>query len=107
MASGRKLKIKPVSFITSNSTKRVVSDAWFTLPEATFVAPPEEKPTFVTRWNSTEWIYLKDLRGQLAWNTETRRQSLFWKSARAVDYTLKMPGQFDEWNGSAWVKNRC
>jgi hypothetical protein len=20
-------------------------------------------------------------------------------------YTLKMPGQFDEWDGSAWVKN--
>jgi hypothetical protein len=78
MASGRKLKIKPVSFITRATASASVSDAWFTLPEGcTFVAPPEEKPTFVTRWNGTEWIYLKDLRGQLAWNTETRERSPF------------------------------
>ncbi|HDN2673160.1 TPA: tail fiber assembly protein, partial [Klebsiella michiganensis] len=95
-------------YYESNSTKRVVSDAWFTLPEGcTFVAPPEEKPTFVTRWNGTEWIYLKDLRGQLAWNTETREAITILEVGPVPDgYTLKMPGQFDEWNGSAWVKNR-
>lgn len=90
-----------------NGTKHVVSDGWFTLPEGcTFVTPPEDKPTFVTRWNGTEWIYLKDLRGQLAWNTETREPITILEVGPVPDgYTLKMPGQFDEWGGSAWVKN--
>lgn len=93
-------------YYESNGTKHVVSDAWFTLPEGcTFVAPPEDKPTFVTRWNGTEWIYLKDLRGQLAWNTETRESTTILEVGPVPDgYTLKMPGQFDEWDGSAWVK---
>ncbi|WP_173018300.1 tail fiber assembly protein, partial [Klebsiella pneumoniae] len=94
-------------YYESNGTKHVVSDAWFTLPEGcTFVAPPEDKPTFVTRWNGTEWIYLKDLRGQLAWNTETRESTTILEVGPVPEgYTLKMPGQFDEWDGSAWVKN--
>lgn len=94
-------------YYESNGTKHVVSDAWFTLPEGcTFVAPPEDKPTFVTRWNGTEWIYLRDLRGQLAWNTETRESTTILEVGPVPDgYTLKMPGQFDEWDGSAWVKN--
>ncbi|HGW8460433.1 TPA: tail fiber assembly protein [Klebsiella pneumoniae] len=94
-------------YYESNGTKHVVSDAWFTLPEGcTFVAPPEGKSTFVTHWNGTEWIYLKDLRGQLAWNTETRESTTILEVGPVPDgYTLKMPGQFDEWDGSAWVKN--
>ncbi|WP_237186700.1 tail fiber assembly protein [Raoultella ornithinolytica] len=90
-----------------NGTKHVVSDAWFTLPEGcTFIAPPEDKPTFVTRWNGTEWTYLRDLRGQLAWNTETRESTTILEVGPVPEgYTLKMPGQFDEWDGSAWVKN--
>lgn len=94
-------------YYESNGTKRVVSDAWFTLPEGcTFVTPPEDKPTFVTRWNGVEWIYLKDLRGQLAWNTETRESTTILEVGPVPDgYTLKMPGKFDEWDGSAWVKN--
>ncbi|WP_370429221.1 tail fiber assembly protein [Klebsiella michiganensis] len=94
-------------YYESNGTKHVVSDAWFTLPEGcTFIAPPEDKSTFVTRWNGTEWVYLKDLRGQLAWNTETRESTTIVEVGPVPDgYTLKMPGQFDEWDGSAWVKN--
>ncbi|MGM8584884.1 tail fiber assembly protein [Enterobacter hormaechei subsp. hoffmannii] len=94
-------------YYESNGTKRVVSDAWFTLPEGcTFIEPPEDKPTFVTRWNGSEWIYLKDLRGQLAWNTETRESTTILEVGPVPDgYTPKMPGQFDEWDGSAWMKN--
>lgn len=94
-------------YYESNGAKHVVSDAWFILPEGcTFVAPPEDKSTFVTRWNGTEWVYLKDLRGQLAWNTETRESTTIVEVGPVPDgYTLKMPGQFDEWDGLAWVKN--
>lgn len=94
-------------YFESNGIKHVVSDAWFTLPEGcTFVAPPEDKPTYVTRWNGTEWTYLKDLRGQLAWNTETRESTTITEVGPVPDgFTLKMPGQFDVWDGSAWVKN--
>ncbi|EPL5252038.1 tail fiber assembly protein [Klebsiella oxytoca] len=88
-------------------TKHTVSDAWFTLPEGcTFVAPPEGKTTFVTRWNGTEWVYVKDLRGQVIWSTTTREPLTITEIGPVPDgYTLKMPGQFDEWDGSAWVKN--
>ncbi|MFO5510269.1 tail fiber assembly protein [Klebsiella pneumoniae] len=94
-------------YYESNGTKHVVHDAWFTLPDGcTFVAPPEDKTTFVTRWNGAYWVYLKDLRGQLAWNTETRESTTIVEVGPVPDgYTLKMPGQFDEWDGSTWVKN--
>lgn len=94
-------------YYEADGTKHVVADAWFTLPEGcTFVAPPEDKPTFVTRWDGVEWAYVKDLRGQLAWNTETRQPVTITDIGPVPDgYTLKMPGQFDIWNGSAWVKD--
>ncbi|HBS7486954.1 tail fiber assembly protein [Klebsiella pneumoniae] len=94
-------------YYESDGTKHTVSDAWFTLPEGyTFVAPPEDKATFVTRWNGTEWVYVKDLRGQVIWNTTTREPLTITEIGPFPDgYTLKMPGQFDEWDGSAWVKN--
>ncbi|HDK6910354.1 TPA: tail fiber assembly protein [Klebsiella pneumoniae] len=94
-------------YYKSDGTKHTVSDAWFTLPEGcTFVAPPEDKTTFVTRWNGTEWVYIKDLRGQVVWNTTTRESLTITDIGPVPDgYTLKMPGQFDEWDGSAWVKN--
>jgi hypothetical protein len=60
-------------YYENNGTKHVVPDAWFTLPDGcTFVAPPEDKTTFVARWNGTEWVYVKDLRGQVIWSTTTR-----------------------------------
>lgn len=94
-------------YYESDGTKHTVSDAWFTLPEGcTFVTPPEDKTTFVTRWNGTEWIYVKDLRGQVIWSTMTREPLTINDIGPVPDgYTLKMPGQFDEWDGSAWVKN--
>ncbi|HCA9137956.1 TPA: tail fiber assembly protein [Klebsiella quasipneumoniae] len=94
-------------YYETDGTKHTVSDAWFTLPEGcTFVAPPEDKTTFVTRWNGTEWVYVKDLRGQIIWNTTTREPLTITDIGPVPDgYTLKMPGQFDEWDGSAWVKN--
>ena len=94
-------------YYESDGTKHTVSDAWFTLPEGcTFVTPPEDKTTFVTRWNGTEWVYVKDLRGQVIWNTTTREPLTVTNTAPVPDgYTLKIPGQFDEWDGSAWVKN--
>lgn len=90
-----------------DGSKHTVSDAWFMLPEGcTFVAPPEDKTTFVTRWNGIEWVYVKDLRGQVIWNTTTREPLTITDIGPVPDgYTLKMPGQFDEWDGSAWVKN--
>lgn len=94
-------------YYEKNGTKHVVPDAWFTLPDGcTFVAPPEDKTTFVTRWNGTEWVYVKDLRGQVIWSTTTREPLTITDIGPVPDgYTLKMPGQFDEWDGSAWVKN--
>ncbi|MEW8796947.1 tail fiber assembly protein [Klebsiella michiganensis] len=94
-------------YYESNGTKHVVSEAWFILPEGcTFVAPPEDKSTFVTRWNGTEWIYVKDLRGQVIWSTVTREPVTVSDVGPVPDgYTLKIPGPFDEWDGSAWVKN--
>lgn len=94
-------------YYESDGTKHTVSDAWFMLPEGcTFVAPPEHKSTFVTRWNGAEWVYLKDLRGQVIWNTATREPLTITDIGPVPEgYTLKMPGQFDEWDGSAWVKN--
>lgn len=94
-------------YYESDATKHTVSDAWFTLPEGcTFVAPPEDKTTFVPRWNGDEWVYVKDLRGQVIWNTATREPLTITDIGPVPDgYTLKMPGQFDEWDGSAWVKN--
>lgn len=39
-------------------------------------------------------------------NTETRETITILEVGPVPDgYTLKMPGQFDEWDGSAWVKN--
>ncbi|WP_180888885.1 tail fiber assembly protein [Raoultella planticola] len=94
-------------YYETDGTKHTVSDAWFTLPEGcTFMTPPEDKTTFVTRWNGTEWVYVKDLRGQVIWNTMTRAPLTITDIGPVPDgYTLKMPGQFDEWDGSAWVKN--
>ncbi|HDO7098892.1 tail fiber assembly protein [Klebsiella pneumoniae] len=94
-------------YYESNGTKHVVSEAWFILPEGcTFVAPPEDKSTFVTRWNGTEWVYVKDLRGQVIWNTMTREPLTITDIGPVPDgYTLQIPGQFDEWDGAAWVKN--
>ncbi|HBZ7883470.1 tail fiber assembly protein [Klebsiella variicola] len=94
-------------YYESDGTKHTVSDAWFMLPEGcTFVAPPEDKSTFVTHWNGVEWVYLKDLRGQFIWNTATREPLTITDIGPVPEgYTLKMPGQFDEWDGSAWVKN--
>ncbi|HDY7188152.1 TPA: tail fiber assembly protein [Klebsiella pneumoniae] len=94
-------------YYESDGTKHTVSAAWFALPEGcTFVAPPEDKTTFVTRWNGTEWVYVKDLRGQVIWSTTTREPLTITDIGPVPDgYTLKMPGQFDEWDGSAWVKN--
>ncbi|HHJ4608801.1 TPA: tail fiber assembly protein [Raoultella ornithinolytica] len=94
-------------YYEGNGTKHVVSDAWFALPEGcTFVPPPEDKTTFVTRWNGAEWVYIKDLRGQIIWNTTTREPQTVTDIGPVPDgYTLKMPGQFDEWDGSAWIKN--
>lgn len=94
-------------YYETDGKKHTVSDAWFTLPDScTFVAPPEDKTTFVTRWNGTEWVYVKDLRGQVIWNTTTHEPLTITDIGPVPDgYTLKMPGQFDEWDGSAWVKN--
>lgn len=94
-------------YYESDGTKHTVPDAWFLLPEGcTFVTPPEDKTTFVTRWNGTEWFYIKDLRGQVIWNTTNREPLTITEIGPVSDgYTLKMPGQFDEWDGSAWVKN--
>lgn len=94
-------------YYENDGTKHTVSDAWFTLPDGcTFVAPPEDKTTFVTRWNGAEWVYVKDLRGQVIWNTTTREPLTITDIGPVPDgFTLKMPGQFDEWDGSAWIKN--
>lgn len=95
------------AFFESNGTKHVVPDAYFTLPEnCTFVEPPEDKPTFVTHWNGSEWSYLKDLRGQLAYNTSTKEPlSITDVGPLPAGYTLNAPGPFEVWDGKGWVKD--
>lgn len=95
------------AFYESNGNKHIVPDAYYTVPEGcTFVAPPDAKPTFVTQWNGTEWVYVKDLRGQLAYNTETKEPVSLTEVGPLPDgYTLLVPGRFDVWDGKAWAKD--
>ncbi|WP_265556578.1 tail fiber assembly protein [Serratia grimesii] len=95
------------AFYEGNGKKHVVPDAYYTLPEGcTFIAPPEAKPTFVTQWNGTEWVYVKDLRGQLAYNTETKDPLSITEVGPVPDgYTLLPPGRFEQWDGKRWVKD--
>ncbi|WP_262016512.1 tail fiber assembly protein [Serratia liquefaciens] len=95
------------AFYEGNGNKHVVPEAYYTLPEGcTFVVPPEAKPTFVTQWNGTEWVYVKDLRGQLAYNTETKDPLSITEIGPLPDgYTLLVPGRFDAWDGKAWAKD--
>ncbi|MEI7145108.1 tail fiber assembly protein [Pectobacterium brasiliense] len=89
--------------------KNIVPDAYFTLPDGyTFFEPLEAKPTFVTQWNGEEWVYIKDLRGKVAYNTETKEVKVITELGSLPDgYTLLPPSQFDEWDGSAWMKNEA
>ncbi|HGM5819278.1 TPA: tail fiber assembly protein [Serratia marcescens] len=95
------------AFYESNGNKHIVPDAYYSLPEGcTFVVPPAAKPTFVAQWNGTEWVYLKDLRGQLAYNTETKEPISLTEVGPLPDgYTLLVPGRFDTWDGKAWAKD--
>ncbi|MDQ7097432.1 MULTISPECIES: tail fiber assembly protein [unclassified Serratia (in: enterobacteria)] len=95
------------AFYEGNGNKHIVPDAYYILPEGcTFIAPPEAKPTFVTQWNGTEWIYVKDLRGQLAYNTETKDPLSITEVGPVPDgYTLLPPGRFEQWEGQHWVKD--
>lgn len=96
------------AYYDSNGNKHIVPSAYFTLPAGyTFIAPPDAKPTFVTQWNGEEWVYVKDLRGRGAYNTETKEVTVITELGALQDgYTLLPPSsQFDEWDGAAWVKN--
>ncbi|CAI1792413.1 MULTISPECIES: tail fiber assembly protein [Serratia] len=95
------------AFYESNGNKHMVPDAYYTLPEGcTFIAPPDAKPTFVTQWNGTEWVYVKDLRGQLAYSTETKEPISLTEIGPLPDgYTLLPPGRFEQWDGKRWVKD--
>ncbi|ATA26573.1 phage tail protein [Brenneria goodwinii] len=95
------------AYYDRNGNKNLVPNAYFTLPDGyTFMAPPDAKPTFVTQWDGNEWVYVKDLRGQVAYSTETKAALVISElGPLPADYTLLVPGQFDEWDGSAWVKN--
>lgn len=94
-------------FYEGNGDKHTVPNAYYTLPEGcTFVAPPEAKSTFVTQWNGTEWVYVKDLRGKIAYNTETKEPISITEVGPLPDgYTLLVPGRFDVWDGKAWVND--
>ncbi|HGE8486461.1 tail fiber assembly protein [Serratia marcescens] len=93
------------AFYESNGNKHRIPDGYYILPDGcTFVAPPEDKSTFVTQWDGTEWVYVKDLRGQLAYNTETKEPFSITEIGPLPDgYTLLVPGRFDVWGGKSWV----
>ncbi|MBP1034371.1 tail fiber assembly protein [Serratia fonticola] len=95
------------AFYESNGSKHIVPDAYYTLPEGcTFIAPPDDRPSFATQWNGSEWVYVKDLRGQVAYSTATKEATVITEVGPLPDgYTLRVPGRFDEWDGKAWVKN--
>ncbi|WP_319022759.1 tail fiber assembly protein [Serratia marcescens] len=94
-------------FYDSNGEKHTVPNAYYTLPEGcTFVAPPEAKSTFVTQWNGSEWDYVKDLRGQIAYSTETKEPiSITEIGPLPEGYTLLTPARFEQWDGKRWVKD--
>ena len=55
-----------------------------------------------------EWLYIKDLRGQKVYNTETKEESIInYLGDIAVGFTLDKPEQFDEWDGDKWVKDEA
>lgn len=95
------------AFYESNGNKHIVPDAYYAMPEGcTFVAPPDAKPTFVVQWNGTEWVYVKDLRGQLAYRTDTKEpMSITEVGPLSEGYTLLAPGRFEQWDGKRWVKD--
>ncbi|NBJ36632.1 tail fiber assembly protein [Serratia fonticola] len=95
------------AFYESNGNKHIVPDAYYTLPEGcTFIAPPDAKPTFVALWNGNDWVYVKDLRGQLAYNIETKEPTAITEVGPLPNgYTLLVPGYFDTWDGKAWIKD--
>ncbi|EOV5090706.1 tail fiber assembly protein [Serratia marcescens] len=95
------------AFYEGNGIKHVIPDAYYTLPDGcTFIAPPDAKPTFVTRWNGNEWGYVKDLRGQLAYSTETKEPISITEIGQLPEgYTLLTPGRFEQWDGKRWVKD--
>ncbi|WP_262032661.1 tail fiber assembly protein [Serratia liquefaciens] len=94
-------------FYESNGNKHIVPDAYSTLPEGcTFIAPPDTKPTFVTQWDGSNWVYVKDLRGQITYNTETKEPIAITEVGPLPNgYTLLVPGRFDTWDGKAWRKD--
>lgn len=95
------------AFYDCIGSKHIIPDAYYNLPQGcTFIAPPDAKPTFVTQWNGSAWVYVKDLRGQVAYNTATKAAITITEVGPVPDeYTLHVPGRFDEWNGKVWVKN--
>jgi hypothetical protein len=95
------------AFYESNGNKHIVPDAYYILPDGcTFKAPPDGKPTFVTRWDGNDWVYVKDLRGQLAYSIETKESITITEAGPLPKgYTLLVPGRFDIWDGKAWMKD--
>ncbi|WP_411752148.1 tail fiber assembly protein [Serratia sp. (in: enterobacteria)] len=96
------------AFYEHNGNKHTVPDPYFTLPEGcTFIEPPDNKPTYVTQWDGNAWVYLKDLRGQTAYNIETKELLCISHVGPLPDgYTLIPPGPFDTWSGHSWIKDQ-
>lgn len=88
----------------------MVKGNWLIPANATNVEPLIEKDGFAIVLNNTKtaWEYAEDNRGKTVYNTTT-------KQSEKVDYlgeiesgwTLLEPtSQFDEWDGTTWVKNQ-
>lgn len=75
---------------------------------ATDVAAPATGADQIAVFNGTTWTTEEDHRGKTVYNTTTKEESKV-EAIGAIDaaVTELVPGDFDEWSGSAWVKNNA
>lgn len=69
--------------------------------------PPEAREGYAARWTGTVWEYLRDLRGQTAYRTDSGEAVLIHTVGALSDgLTLEpRPSEAHEWKNGAWVEN--
>jgi hypothetical protein len=75
------------------------------LPANSTSVPPGDVPDqSVAIYENGAWNVLPDIRGKTAYSIEDRRAVIIdYVGELRPGFTLAMPGQFDTWDGSAWV----
>lgn len=70
-------------------------------------APPEAREGYAARWTGTAWEYLRDLRGQTAYRTDSGEAvPIDTVGALSDGLTLEpRPSECHEWQNGAWQEN--